>query len=83
VHDLYYLWQHLHYIWPRRAPHRPTRPGFSAGLLRALLLAAIVGVLKQRYVQLEATDEESKKALMGKEPLSQDRDSYGGLVVKG
>jgi hypothetical protein len=48
-HDLYYLWQHLHYIWPRRAPHRPnrpaeglglsgqaTRPGFSAGLLRAL-----------------------------------------------
>jgi hypothetical protein len=51
--------------------------------LRALLLAAIVGVLKQRYVQLEATDEESKKALMGKEPLSQDRDSYGGLVMKG
>jgi hypothetical protein len=54
-HDLYYLWQHLHYIWPRRAPHRPnrpaeglglsgqaTRPGFSAGLLRALLVPVFI-----------------------------------------
>jgi hypothetical protein len=30
-HDLYYLWQHLHYIWPRRAPHRPTRPARGLG----------------------------------------------------
>jgi hypothetical protein len=35
--DLYRLWNHLHYIWPRRTPHRPPRPGFSAGVLRLLL----------------------------------------------
>ena len=45
-HDLYHFWQHLYYLWPRRTPHRlprPTRPGFSAGVLRALTLSSFVG----------------------------------------
>jgi hypothetical protein len=45
--DLYRLWRCLYYIWPRRAPHRPTRPGFSAGVLRALLLGGLIPCLTE------------------------------------
>ena len=30
-HDLYHFWQHLHYLWPRRTPHRLPRPAETSG----------------------------------------------------
>jgi hypothetical protein len=78
-HNLYHLWKYLHYIWPRCTPHRlyrpakgvgrpdrPTRQGFSAGVLRALaasLARFSPGVNEKKYGRSPVPKIEARKSM--------------------